>query len=175
MSRRSFSSNFTVWGVKIWRARRPGNEMLTTRCMVWVWGGGGLVANFVWEVSQRPLYANYRFSWREVLHCFLAALGDVLILAVLYTVMRLIFGSWLWPQIPGAHRIVALVGLGAVIASAIERHALSVGRWTYSENMPLFPGTSLGLIPVLQMALIPLLLTSLSRRCPPEKDDPPQP
>jgi hypothetical protein len=57
---------------------------------------------------------------------------------------------------------------GAATAILIEIVAHSLGWWRYSPTMPalLFFGRSIGLLPVVQMALLPPLSTSLACRCP---------
>lgn len=61
-------------------------------------------------------------------------------------------------------RLVALGMLGAITAVAVERSALATGRWTYNSLMPILPFVHVGLWPVLQMTLLPILTGWLSDR-----------
>jgi hypothetical protein len=48
---------------------------------------------------------------------------------------------------------------GAVLAEI--RH-LSIGTWSYADAMPLIPVVHVGLSPVLQFTILPILIYSLS-------------
>jgi hypothetical protein len=42
----------------------------------------------------------------------------------------------------------------ALAAFYFEAHALQLGRWEYQDTMPLVYGTSIALVPVIQLALL---------------------
>jgi hypothetical protein len=125
-----------------------------------VWVGGGLGANFAWEMLQMPLYGKFQGGWWR---CFQATLGDVVILAVLYCLMACAAESWLWFRRLSAWRQIALAAMGFLVAVVIELQALAEGRWNYEAAMPLVPLFEVGWLPVLQMIVIPLGLAWLSR------------
>jgi hypothetical protein len=126
-----------------------------------IWAGGGLAANYAWEMLQMRLYAGFEDSaWR----CFLAALGDLAILALLYALMACAAEGWLWWRRLGLPRLVLPVALGALLATVLELQALAAGKWTYGGTMPRVPFLDIGWPPLLQMTLIPLALAWLSRR-----------
>ncbi len=52
--------------------------------------------------------------------------------------------------------------LGATTAAILEWYALRTGRWTYNALMPLIPGLRVGVSPVLQMAIVPIVAARLS-------------
>jgi len=66
----------------------------------------------------------------------------------------------------GSIRVAALVAtvLGAATAILIEWYALRNGRWTYNELMPLVPLVRVGWWPVLQMAILPPIAMTVTRR-----------
>ncbi len=79
----------------------------------------------------------------------------------------------LWMVVGGASRasrpippwrLVALGILGAITAVAVERVALAEGRWTYNSLMPIVPVVQVGLWPLLQMIVLPVLTAWLSER-----------
>jgi hypothetical protein len=125
-----------------------------------VWGGGGLVANFAWEMLQMPLYGKFEGGW---LRCFQASLGDVAILAVLYGLMACAAEEWNWSKRLSPWRLSLLAALGFLVAVLIEQWALSAGAWSYRPAMPRVPVLGVAWTPVLQMILIPLGLAGLSR------------
>lgn len=60
--------------------------------------------------------------------------------------------------------------LGAMTATIIEWHALRTGRWTYNSLMPLIPWLGVGLYPVLQMAIVPVVAARVSGFLPDHMD-----
>lgn len=128
--------------------------------IVAVWAGGGLAANFAWEMLQMPLYGKFQGGWWR---CFQASLGDVLLLAGLYVLMACAADSWLWFRRPSPRRQIALAAAGFLIAAVVELRALAQGTWSYEPAMPLVPFLEVGWLPVLQMILIPAGLALLSR------------
>ena len=96
--------------------------------------------NYVWEMAQMPLYQDMSFaalsSW---LLCFRASLGDGLIIVTIWAL-----GAWLYKRIRWFRplhlgTVLFLLASGALIAVAIELHALATQRWAYSELMPTVP------------------------------------
>ncbi len=65
-----------------------------------------------------------------------------------------------------AWRLAAVAALGAVSAVAVERVALADGRWTYNALMPIVPIVDVGLWPVAQMTILPLITVWLARAWP---------
>ncbi len=51
-----------------------------------------------------------------------------------------------------------------LLAFYFEAHALHTGRWGYNTSMPLVPGTSIGLIPVLFLILLIPLIFYLTKK-----------
>jgi hypothetical protein len=126
-----------------------------------VWAGGGLVANFAWEMLQMPLYGKFEGGWWR---CFQAALGDAALLAVIYALMACAAEDWLWFKRMSRWRLLLLAALGFLVAVVVEQKALLSGAWRYRDEMLRLPVLDLGWSPVLQMILIPLGLAWLSRR-----------
>jgi hypothetical protein len=124
-----------------------------------VWIGGGLVANFAWEMLQMPLYGKLEGGWWR---CFQAALGDVALLILLYALMACAAEDWFWFERLSRWRLLLLAVLGFLVAVLIEQKALLAGAWSYRDGMPRVPFLGVGWPPVLQMILIPLGLAWLS-------------
>lgn len=136
--------------------------MKRTSGRIWiVWAGGGLVANFAWEMLQMSLYGKFESGWWR---CFQAALGDVALLAVLYGLMSCAAEDWLWFERLSRWRLLLLAALGLLVAAVVEQKALLTGAWRYRDGMLRLPVLGVGWTPVLQMILIPLGLAWLSRR-----------
>ena len=87
----------------------------------------------------------------------------MVILGALYGFMVAASVSWWWFE--GAHlRLVSLAAAGFVLAAGIEYRALYLGKWSYAESMPVVPILELGVSPLLQMMVGPVMLALMSRR-----------
>lgn len=126
--------------------------------------GISLVLNLAWENLQAPLYQGYSNFWQHLPICSIASLGDVLIILVLYFMLTIVNRDTLWISKMNGADVAVLIVLGALVAVGIEKWALATERWHYSSAMPLIPNTEVGLLPVLQMSLSPLLTCYISKR-----------
>ena len=121
--------------------------------------------NFAWELIQVPLYVPSLYSLEHIAFCALASLADVTMVLLLYFGFALIFRNPLWIEYLNWKRIVIVIltgGIGAVLAEI--RH-LSLGTWAYSDLMPIIPIVNVGISPVLQFMILPLLIYFLSFYC----------
>lgn len=124
----------------------------------------GVAFNFVWEVAQSPLFGPMGGwllgSWR----CFVASLGDGVIVMAIAVAGWVLFRRVDWFVRPGFTGYAFMGALGAAAAVAIEFGARASGRWSYTDQMPLIPIVQVGLVPVLQMlALPPLVFAAVAR------------
>lgn len=119
----------------------------------------GIPVNFAWEMLQAPFFTGMPAAlWSATLLCAQASAGDGFLLLALYGLGVLACGRADWGSAPGVRGIlVALLG-GAAVAVAIEWLALWAGRWSYAPAMPVVPVLRVGLLPLLQMLLLPLPL-----------------
>lgn len=115
--------------------------------------------NYPWELAQSPLFTAASHPGNLWLHCFVASLGDGVIVLVLFAVGWTASGRRDWFMRPGRADYAMLATAGAVLALSIEWSALHLlQRWTYTDAMPRIPGIDVGLVPVLQMVLLPPLI-----------------
>lgn len=96
--------------------------------------------------------------------CLRATLGDVIIILFFYTIISSIRRDKFWILHIRFLDLVLLVLLGFVWAAIIEKWALSTGRWQYTEAMPIVPFLQVGLVPVIQMILLPWVSFYLTKR-----------
>ncbi|HEY7610863.1 MAG TPA: hypothetical protein VIF14_16665 [Alphaproteobacteria bacterium] len=124
--------------------------------------GAAFALNWIWENAQAPLYRGYAGFAREVWMCTVATSGDVAIVAAIFAAVALAWRDSAWHRRVslGQALVAMIVGIG--IAIAIEHRALVDGRWAYGA-MPLVPFTSIGLLPVLQMAILPVVVFRFMR------------
>ena len=115
--------------------------------------------NFIWEISQSFLYMPHYVGISGLIKVhFIASLGDVVILSIIFLLSYFIFGFNLLKDKYSAKNLFVVIIIGLIIAVLIEKYALVTGRWEYNSAMPIIPLLKVGLTPVLQMILIPLAL-----------------
>jgi len=135
----------------------------------------GLLASFslnlIWENAQAFLFRGYEGFAAHFWVCFIATFGDVVITAAIYGVVALVSVETNWFRRMTLGQVIFAMLLGIAIAAAIELRALASGRWAY-DGMPLIPFTGIGLVPLLQMMILPplsFLIMRLGEPGPPAK------
>jgi hypothetical protein len=124
-----------------------------------------LVTNYVWEMLQMPLYEGMRFDdLSSYLNCLRAAFGDANISLAIFVLGRFLFGKWNWSQKLTFLKALYSGIIGAGIAIGIERQALVASRWTYTGLMLVIPRIEVGLVPVLQLMILPYLAFVISHK-----------
>lgn len=112
--------------------------------------------NLIWEVAQAPLYAGYQDPWANLPMCAQASLGDVVIVGAIYALFALIHRDVNWVRRRHHHSLPVIV-IGGFVGVGVEEWALATGRWQYGA-MPIIPLVQVGLLPVLQMMVIPPII-----------------
>ena len=115
-----------------------------------------VAVNYPWELAQSSLFTTASHGGNVWLDCFIASLGDGVMVLLLFGFGWLAVGHRHWFVHPGRGGYAMLLVAGAGIAVAVEWIAVHVlQRWTYSDAMPRLPALDVGLVPVLQMVLLP--------------------
>jgi hypothetical protein len=97
----------------------------------------------------------------------MATRGDIVIMLIAYWFVALIARSRRWIAAPTAAHLALFVAVGVTITIVIEQLALRglwLGGWDYSPLMPVIPGIEVGLSPVAQWVVLPLLTAWFVRR-----------
>lgn len=117
-----------------------------------------VILNFSWEMLQMPFFNEMSFTdWQDWLLCFKASISDAgLVLSILF-IGRVLFKDWEWHQNLDILKLGYLILFGFVIAVYFEVDALNTARWSYSKLMPTLPLIGVGLVPVIQMLILPVL------------------
>jgi hypothetical protein len=99
--------------------------------------------NYLWELAQAPLYIGLEnYNARVFWHCFVASLGDGII------VLLIVAAGW-----------IILITAGFILAVVVEWVAVhNLGRWEYRRMMPKLPGLNIGLVPIVQMLVLPPII-----------------
>ena len=118
-----------------------------------------VAVNYPWELAQALLYAwpgDTRNPWW---HCFVASLGDGVLVLLIFGVGWLVLRRHDWFARPGTRGYALLFTMGLVLAVAVEWVAVHVlQRWTYLPAMPRLPILDIGIVPILQMLVLPPLI-----------------
>jgi hypothetical protein len=128
-----------------------------------------LLLNFAWEILQAPLYAGMADTPHALVTraCLQATFGDVAIMLLAHGAVAAIAHSRRWIVAPRGWQLALFVSIGVSITAAIEWLATRgywIAQWTYLATMPLVPGAGIGLAPLLQWVVLPLLTVWLVRR-----------
>lgn len=117
----------------------------------------GFVVNLIWENAQAFLYIGYGGFWPHFWICFIASVVDAVVILLVYLVLALIYKDLYWPRHNSYIRYTFVGLIGAALAVGFEKWALKTGEWDYTDSMPLVPVLEVGLSPLLQLVLLPVL------------------
>jgi hypothetical protein len=124
-----------------------------------------VAVNFPWELAQSPLYEWSGASRNVWWHCFVASVGDGVLVLMIFGAGWLVFGRAGWFSSPGPQHYLLTLSVGLFIAIGVEWIAVhTLHRWTYTPQMPLIPGLDIGLVPIAQMLMLPALIFNLVTR-----------
>lgn len=126
-------------------------------------GRGAVLAfllNFAWELGHYSLYKGFAYDGPHVAFLGLASLADAIMAGLLYFGFGLVYRDGFWIQHLTVSRTVWLILAGGLGAAVSEMAHLSAGNWAYTDRMPLVFG--IGLTPLLQFSMLPLLIYWLS-------------
>lgn len=128
-----------------------------------------LLLNFPWEVLQAPLFAGIAEApfFEAIKGCSRGTLGDMVIMLIAYEGVSLVARSRAWVLSPSRRHLALFIAIGVSITAVIEGLATRghwLQNWTYSPNMPVVPGINIGVTPLLQWVVLPLLVIWFVRR-----------
>ena len=125
-----------------------------------------LPLNLMWEVAQIKAYDFPETSlMADVIGCFVPSLGDGLMTLIIYWTGWLLFRDSKWILSPGTKGYLSMMGIGLVLAVIVEWNALyRTGAWSYNQRMITIPILQVGLLPIFQMLILPLI-TALFVQC----------
>jgi hypothetical protein len=118
--------------------------------------------NFFWEILQMPMYKAGDYNFQGIAFCTLATVVDAIMVILLYLCFSLIYSESMWVRHLRFFRVVSVMLIGATGAIVIEIMYLSSGSWAYDQSMPIIPVLNVGLSPVLQFTVLPVIIYYLS-------------
>jgi hypothetical protein len=121
--------------------------------------------NLVWEVAQIRAYDFPETSlMADVIGCFVPSLGDGLMMLIIFWSGWALFRDSQWILNPGLNGYLLMLAAGLLLAVIVEWNAFRTGAWAYNERMITMPILGVGLLPVLQMLLLPPATAVLVQR-----------
>jgi hypothetical protein len=116
-----------------------------------------VLLNYPWEMAQAGLFAPMGSAAEASWRCFVASVGDGLMILMIFAVGWVIHDDTRWFRRWSAGRLGYTMFAGGLGGAAIETWGLAAGRWQYADSMPRVPVLELGLVPLLQMSILALL------------------
>jgi hypothetical protein len=122
--------------------------------------------NFAWEVLQTPFFLDISTEINTIIwYRFHCTLGDVMISLAGFWFVALISKTRTWFLNPTKVRLLLFVAFGVSYTIFSEIKNVSLNKlWGYSNLMPIIPGIEVGVIPLIQWIIVPLLLVFIVRR-----------
>lgn len=120
--------------------------------------------NSIWELAHSPLYLWHQYDFEHVLICALASLADTVIVLIMIFLFGLLFKNVFWVNHLTVSRIIVLAMVGAIGAIIGEMWHTSKGDWAYADYMPLIPWLGVGVSPVLQFTILPLIIFIVNKK-----------
>jgi len=138
-------------------------QVLRLNARVFLWA---VALNFLWEMAQAYAYSGMPpSSFEATLVCARASLIDGLLVLGIFWGGVVVFSRVEWVERRGLAVYFFMAAAGFLVSVIIELNAVyRLGKWGYRETMPLLPPWEVGVLPVLQMLLLPPVIFLLSRR-----------
>lgn len=143
------------------------NPLLSLRAPEWVLAMYAFLGHFLWEMLQTPFFAGMptMAHWPATLLCLQAAIGDVVIAVAAFAAVAFAGRNRGWFLARRARTLASFLLLGLAATVALELHAVHwAGRWSYSPLMPVLPILGVGVVPLVQWLVVPLLTLFLMQR-----------
>lgn len=107
-----------------------------------------------------PLYAGLEeYNAGVFWHCFVASLGDGIMVLLIAAAGRIVLRQSDWFLRPGVRGYLVMITTGLVLAVIVEWVALHIlNHWQYTGHMPKLPVLNVGLVPLLQMMILPPII-----------------
>lgn len=92
--------------------------------------------NYPWELAQAPLYVGIESFSAMWWHCFVASLGDGLLVLLIFAVGWVALSREDWFVHPGIRGYVVILAVGLAIGISVEWVAVHIaGRWAYTARI----------------------------------------
>jgi signal transduction histidine kinase len=114
--------------------------------------------NLIWELLHVPLYESLILPKNHAVLCILASLADVIMVLLLYFGLAIVYKDPLWVKSLSSTRVLITMMVGGMGAILSETRHIAAGNWEYAISMPILPIVGVGVTPVLQFIILPILI-----------------
>ena len=154
----------TLTGILYYYFYKKNNNKKGYNKLVFTIATFAFLFNLTWELIQIPLYKAGSYSIEHMAFCALASVADAILVLLLFFGTAVLFRNLFWIQDKKWQQMVIVILLGATGAVLGEMRHLSIGSWAYADSMPIIPVVNVGITPVLQFMILPLLVYRISFR-----------
>jgi len=137
---------------------RKTTNKIVFRKMVIITSLFAFIFNLGWELVQLPLYIGGSYTLMHIAICALGSVADMIMVLLMYLALGLIYKNPMWVNEFTWQRKLVLILIGGVGAVLGEMSHTGQGNWAYAPSMPVIPILHVGLSPVLQFMILPLLI-----------------
>lgn len=111
--------------------------------------------HFAWENAQCSIFFIHGEQNPGIMSMVRATLGDVVMTWIDFGFVAALVGDRNWLSKPWkiSHWSASIL-MALVMSIAMELYGMGQGHWQYTSAAPLIPGTSISLIPVLQLIIL---------------------
>lgn len=118
-----------------------------------------VVLNVIWEYGQCGMFysINGVVSFENYDLLIARLILDIIMTLGTFLLLTIINFEWRWFTDWDSKDTAIIMLFGLLISFYVEVNSLMVGRWSYSESMPILYGTNIGVVSMLQwLILLPL-------------------
>jgi len=124
----------------------------------------GFILNIIWEHLHDVFYVTHMEVGSAIRAYFVVGVIDALLVMLIYWVIVLQTRDFYWIFKLKKYWLFAAM-LGLLISYIIEvRNVYFLKTWSYNELMPIIPYLGVGITPILQMIISPLLTFYISTK-----------
>ncbi len=120
-----------------------------------------LIISIIWEFSHFPLYHDLT-GISKIPHLLIASIGDLFFVGIIFLAISYKNKAINWVKSPNRSDYLLIILFGSFIAILIEVINLNLGRWAYTEAMPVIFG--IGLSPLVQLSITSILSLFIFRK-----------
>ena len=118
--------------------------------------------NFIWEMVQMPFYVNMDWGLQSTVYCFAASIGDVFMILIIFFIVGYLVKNKNWLLSFNRKNILFTLFAGLLLSLIVEGIGIRLSMWNYTDLMPELLLLNIGIVPVLQMLVLPILTFKLS-------------
>ena len=133
-------------------------DKVAYRYYIWTIALTAFFLNLVWELLHGPLYEGYQYDWPHIRMCLVASVTDMLTLLIMLFGFGLFYKNIYWAQNLSFDKILLIVITGGTGTTLLERWHIATGHWEYAAAMPMVPFVEVGLTPLLQFTILPIII-----------------